>query len=331
MRRKNNNNAGQLILFVCGCVVLYISNHCSPFFFLVQDLANLKHSVTTKTEPYGWVTPFPETYSNGELYFTKVNKDTYGQEIANLEDQYYKAKIDVATTESLIANLTGLDKASNERLTVRHSFRLWLDKVSGVELSGLSQVEEVQRTDLLDKNKCLRDSCTNVSDPLDRTNCALCGYYFAEKYKLLRQQKLYFPNGTIENVAANKVLNNNQISLNYSDVGITNNERMVMCACYKGVGPFAESENGFQSVRELAAYYSIFAIVYGIMVNSSLFSWFIATAFCIALLFSKNTAVVSTDYAADQRFYFTDQINVLNKRNQQISKKYNRLRMNIES
>lgn len=328
MRRKNNNNAGQLILFVCGCVVLYISNHCSPFFFLVQDLANLKHSVTTKTEPYGWVTPFPETYSNGELYFTKDKKDTHGQEIANLEDQYYKAKIDVATPESVIANLTGFYKASNERLTVRHSFRLWLDKVSGVELSGLSQVEEVQRTDLLDKNKCLRDSCTNVSDPLDRTNCALCGYYFAEKYKLLRQQKLYFPNGTIENVAANK-----QINLTYSskDVGITNNERMVMCACYKGVGPFAESENGFQSVRELAAYYSIFAIVYGIMVNSSLFSWFIATAFCIALLFSKNTAVVSTDYAADQRFYFTDQINVLNKRNQQISKKYNRLRMNIES
>ena len=298
----------------------------------VQDLANLKHSVTTKTEPYGWVTDFPETYTNGELYFTEVDQDKYGQEIANLEGQFYKAKKD-DSTKIEIANLTGtIYKASNERLTVRHSFRLWLDKVSGVELSGLSQVEEVQRTDLLDESKCLRDSCTiDQNGTLDRKNCALCGYYFIEKYKLLRQQKLYFPNGTIENVAANKALNNNQVGLTYSDVGITNNERMVMCACYKGVGPFAESENGFQSVRELAAYYSIFAIVYGIMVNSSLFSWFVATTFCIALLFSKNSAVVSTDYAADQRFYFTDQINVLNKRNQQISKKYNRLRMNIES
>ena len=104
-----------------------------------------------------------------------------------------------------------------------------------------------------------------------------------------------------------------------------------MCACYKGFGPYANSENGFQSIRELAAIYSFVAGLYAIMVNSSLFSWLVASCVMIALLFTTNTARVSTDYVADQRFYFADQVSSLNKRNQALQKKYNRLRMAVDS
>ena len=104
-----------------------------------------------------------------------------------------------------------------------------------------------------------------------------------------------------------------------------------MCACYKGFGPYADSENGFQAVRELAAVYSLVATFYALMVNSSLFSWLVASGIMIALLFTTNTARVSTDYVADQRFYFADQIGSLNKRNAALQKQYNRLRMAVDS
>ena len=62
-----------------------------------------------------------------------------------------------------------------------------------------------------------------------------------------------------------------------------------------------------------------------------MFSWFIGASVMILLLFAKNSATVSTDYAADQRFYFSDQITGLNRRNQALQKKYNRLRMAVDS
>ena len=119
--------------------------------------------------------------------------------------------------------------------------------------------------------------------------------------------------------------------MSYGDFKLTNNERMVMCACYKGVGPYADSENGFQSIRQLAALYSIVSGIYSILVNSTLFSWLVGASLMILLLFSKNSAKVSTDYAADQRFYFSDQISGLNIRTQNLQKKYNRLRMAVDS
>jgi len=270
---------------------------------------------------YAWAKDANEKYeANGALTFGALDPpDTLtSAEVGNLEDEFYKAQQD------------GDGVAKNVRLTVRHSFRLWLDKVTGVEAEGLSQTEAVQRLDLSDATKCVREYCTINNGTRESRNCALCGTFFIEKYKLLRAQKVYFPNGTIENVALN-VKQKNVVTLDYSAVGITNNERMIMCACYKGVGPYADSENGFQSVRELASFYSPISFIYAILVNSSLFAWTVASAVCIALLFTKNTAVVSTDYAADQRFYFSDQINALNKRNQTIQKKFNRLRMAVDS
>jgi hypothetical protein len=281
-----------------------------------------------EVEGYSWSRSANEIRVNGMQIFLEREKGSStlltDQDIKKLESSYYKAAADKnINTEAKANDVTEAEKVNilaREKLTVRHSFRLWLDKVTEVELKNLTQVEEVQRKDLI-QSPCSK-SCASNS-----TYCATCGYNFAEKYKVLRDQKKYKNAGEDEDAEANL---NKTVEKSYSDVGITNNERMVMCACYKGVGPYSDSENGFQSVRELAADYLILSVLYGALVNSSLFSWFVATTFCIALLFSKNSAAVSTDYAADQKYYFMDQITVLNKRNQNIQKKYNRLRMNIE-
>tara|TARA_B100000795_G_scaffold209990_1_gene163553 strand:+ start:124 stop:969 length:846 start_codon:yes stop_codon:yes gene_type:complete len=250
------------------------------------------------------------------------------QKIGALEKAFYKPKCGGQPCKLEGGEATDAD----QQLTVRRSFRIWLDKVTGVSIEGLSQVEKIQKADLNDDTKCIRPYCTSVNGTVDTTNCGLCGPTFIPKYKAIRSQKKYYTNGTADVRYVNpfsKIAG--PATKSYKDFSITNNERMVMCACYKGVGPYADSENGFQSIRELAAVYSVVASLYAILVSSTLFSWFIGASVMILLLFAKNSATVSTDYAADQRFYFSDQITGLNRRNQALQKKYNRLRMAVDS
>ena len=265
-----------------------------------------------------WSAELPETRSagGGNLTFgTPPDAKKMGaQKISSLEKGLYKPVVNK-------------DKLAEEDLTVRRSFRLWLDKVTGVQAEKRSQLEQIQYDDLADEGNCIRQFCASVNGSSNTESCALCGFHFRQKYQKLRTQKKFLTNGTVD-VAKNKDLN---VTMTYSDVSITNNERMVMCACYKGFGPYADSENGFQAVRELAAVYSLVATFYALMVNSSLFSWLVASGIMIALLFTTNTARVSTDYVADQRFYFADQIGSLNKRNAALQKQYNRLRMAVDS
>jgi len=287
-------------------------------------LANLKHAVETSSK-LEWKKGLVETRINGELHFSDPLTQISETRIGALEKAFYKPQCSGETKKKCTSD--------DQKLTVRRSFRLWLDKVTGVEEKGLSQKEEIQKKDLKDESKCARPFCTSVNGTANALSCGLCGPRFIPKYKALRLQKRYFSNGTEDTAYRNPYtgVTGGISTMSYGDFKLTNNERMVMCACYKGVGPYADSENGFQSIRQLAALYSIVSGIYSILVNSTLFSWLVGASLMILLLFSKNSAKVSTDYAADQRFYFSDQISGLNKRNQNLQKKYNRLRMAVDS
>ena len=194
------------------------------------------------------------------------------------------------------------------------------------------------------------DDCTSSCYPIDSSEsldvptsefCARCGYVFAQKYRALRKSVLLNPSGEFfplqpaSIVAKDSPYNfslQTAATKTYSNFGITNNERLIMCSCFKSCGPYVQSGNGFQPVRTFAQELPNFVtVLYGASVNGSLFAWTLVLALTVAWLFKKNSQVVSDDYAADQKFFFQDKISGLNKRNLALQKKYNRLRLALDS
>ena len=210
-----------------------------------------------------------------------------------------------------------LDKEGT--LLMRATFSVWLDRVTGVvnettwesDMSGPEKMYlREQIRDLAGENQT---ASTTACFPSGASNCAKGGAHFTAKFKAFRSAS----KGT-------------QSFSTLQNGTITNNERMVMCSCFKSCGPYTESRNGFQSIREFVeASPYIIGLVYSATVKSTLTAWTIAGMLLVAWLFKRNSSDVCNDYAADQKFFFLDQINGLNKRNEQIKKKYNRLRMAV--
>ena len=261
------------------------------------------------------------------------------------------------------------DDTEHRAGSIRRAFKDWLDKVTGLEMelsmgklvetisqeelelyllnatNGYTLRERTQTRDLLKISDCtstcfpVAEVATNVVD--ESEYCARCGYTFAQKYRLLRKTVLqktsseFHPLQSASGVAADSTFNFNlqqNATASYSNYGITNNERLIMCSCFRSCGPYVQSGNGFQPVRTFAQELPNFVtVLYGASVNGSLLAWTIVLSVTVAWLFKRNSQVVSDDYAADQRFFFQDKIGGLNKRNMALQKKYNRLKMAIDS
>lgn len=313
---------------------------------------------TLKSGPYeGKVVSASSGYTSSWASKTDFDWDKIGVENCdvNLADENFKCK----------------NNTEHRAGSIRRTFKDWLDKVTGLEMefstgntveamtpeeidlyllnaTGRYTLREItQAKDLLQQSDCVSTCFPVAPDPdleVQQTeSCARCGYVFAQKYRSLRKSVLLKEGSTTEMVslqssatlaegtAFNFALQKSPTKT-YSNYGITNNERLIMCSCFKSCGPYVESGNGFQPVRTFAQELPNFVtVLYGASVNSSLLAWTLVLSITVAWLFKKNSQIVSDDYAADQRFFFQDKISGLNKRNMLLQKKYNRLKMAIDT
>jgi hypothetical protein len=253
--------------------------------------------------------------------------------------------------------------------SIRRAFKDWLDKVTGLEMeistgnaveatsqedlelyllnktNGYTLREQTQTRDLLKiadcTSACFPVASADTNIVAESEYCARCGYAFAQKYRLMRKTVLlkpsteFHPLQSAADLAPDTAFNftlQEDATKSYSNYGVTNNERLIMCSCFKSCGPYVQSGNGFQPVRTFAQELPNFVtVLYGASVNGSLLAWTLVLSVTVAWLFKRNSQAVSDDYSADQRFYFQDKIGGLNKRNMALQKKYNRLKMAIDA